>query len=159
MNLVLKMIISGGQTGIDELALRIANQYGVKTGGWMPPMFLTEEGCKPEFEEKYNMQALGSGLWSKRTRYNVKCSDGTVVFGNVNSGGTASTINFLAKFKKPYCINPEASDLIKFVLSNQIQVLNVAGNKGSILSPWHHDLATRSLTALCTKLCLGVVEN
>lgn len=80
MNFVLKMIISGGQIGIDEIALSISNLYGIKTGGWMPPMFLTEEGCKPEFEEKYNMKALGLALWSKRTRYNVKYSDGTVVF-------------------------------------------------------------------------------
>lgn len=148
MKIMLTTVISGGQTGIDELALQLAKQYGIETGGWMPPDFLTEEGPKPEFEAIYGMKALDSGLWAKRTRYNVRDSDGTAIFGNVLSGGTASTINFCKKYKKPYCINPNDQELTDFVVSQHIKVLNVAGNKASILSQEHYQSAYESLSQL-----------
>lgn len=141
-------VISGGQTGIDELGLSLAKEYGIITGGFMPPCYLTEDGPKPEFKELYNSEALDSGLWAKRTRYNVKFSDGTVIFGNIESKGTASTINFLIKFKKPFCVNPKGDELIQFVKNNRIAVLNVAGNKESVLTVGYKNLARKSLTAL-----------
>lgn len=98
MNVKLYKVISGGQTGIDELGLFLAKQHKISTGGFMPPNFLTEDGPKPEFEKLYNCEALDSGLWAKRTRYNVKYADGTVIFGDVKSKGTASTINFFDPF-------------------------------------------------------------
>ena len=145
---LLRKVISGGQTGIDELALYLAHQFGIPTGGWMPPGFLTEEGPKPAFESRYGMTALESGLWAKRTRYNVRHSDATVIFGNIKSGGTVSTINFANKFKKPLCINPSGPELIAFVSLNQIGILNVAGNKASGLPAYYHELAKKSLTDL-----------
>jgi Circularly permutated YpsA SLOG family len=33
---MLEKIISGGQTGADQAAWRVAKAYGVTTGGWMP---------------------------------------------------------------------------------------------------------------------------
>lgn len=152
MKIILFKVISGGQTGIDELGLSLAKLHGISTGGFMPPGFMTEEGPKPEFKELYDLEELDSGMWSKRTRYNVKSSDGTVIFGNIASKGTASTINFLNKFKKPYCINPNGIEMIEFVISNQIGVLNIAGNKESILSMEYRNLARESLITLFKQL-------
>jgi Circularly permutated YpsA SLOG family len=34
--MLLKKIISGGQTGADQAGLRTAKRLGIETGGWMP---------------------------------------------------------------------------------------------------------------------------
>src|SRR5690606_23480674 len=112
----------------------------------MPPNFLTEEGAKPEFESMYTMTALKSGLWAKRTRYNARDADATVIFGDIQSSGTFSTINFLKKFKRPYCVNPTGTELIDFLSSHQVKVLNAAGNKASILSEKYYQLAYDSMS-------------
>ena len=148
MNIQLKKVISGGQTGIDQIALELAREYGIATGGWMPPGFLTEYGEKPEMENLYGMKETDRGLWAKRTRYNVRDADGTLLFGNMRSGGCLSTINFAIKYKKPYCINPNDDELLAFIVENRIQILNVAGNKQSILSPAHEQMARERLRKL-----------
>ena len=148
MNIQLKKVISGGQTGIDQIALELAREYGITTGGWMPPAFLTEYGEKPEMENLYGMQETDGGLWAKRTRYNVRDGDGTLLFGNMRSGGCVSTINFAIKYKKPYCINPNDDELLAFIVDNGIQILNVAGNKQSILTPTDEQMARERLRKL-----------
>lgn len=147
MNITFK-IISGGQTGIDELGLQLAKEYNIPTGGWMPPNFLTEEGVRPHYKQLYNMREMSDGLWSKRTRYNVIEANATVVFGNIKSGGTAATINFCIKYRKPYLVNPSGEELRVFVLENDINILNIAGNKASILSPDDKTAASESLSYL-----------
>lgn len=141
-------IISGGQTGIDELGLQLAKEYNIQTGGWMPPDYLTEEGARPVYKQLYNMQEMPDGLWSKRTRYNVIDADATAVFGNIESAGTKSTINFCIKYRKPYLINPSGEELLAFVMAYDISTLNIAGNKASILSPEDRIAASESLRYL-----------
>ena len=50
---MLQRVISGGQTGVDQAALRAAKAAGLETGGWMPLGWLTEECPRPEFGELY----------------------------------------------------------------------------------------------------------
>ena len=45
---MIEKIISGGQTGIDQLALEIAIELGIETGGTAPPNFMTEDGVNLE---------------------------------------------------------------------------------------------------------------
>lgn len=65
MIIQLKKIISGGQTGIDQIALELAREYGISTGGWMPPGFVTEDGDKPKMKGLYGMEETVGGLWAK----------------------------------------------------------------------------------------------
>lgn len=44
---MLERIVSGGQTGADQAALRAARAAGLPTGGWAPRGWLTEEGPAP----------------------------------------------------------------------------------------------------------------
>ncbi|HEX3129094.1 MAG TPA: putative molybdenum carrier protein [Thermoanaerobaculia bacterium] len=37
-------VISGGQTGVDQAALRAAQDCGLEVGGWCPPGRLCETG-------------------------------------------------------------------------------------------------------------------
>src|SRR5262249_6057013 len=38
-------VISGGQTGVDQVALRAAKACGIPTGGWAPKGWRTEDGA------------------------------------------------------------------------------------------------------------------
>jgi hypothetical protein len=44
---MLERIITGGQTGADQAGWRVAQAFGIRTGGGRPRGFLTEEGPRP----------------------------------------------------------------------------------------------------------------
>lgn len=133
-------VISGGQTGADQMALNVVaqlnNKYGnlYATGGTMADGFATESGARPEFAQMFNMRA--EGTYSQRTERNVVESDATVIFAtNPNSPGTRETIYYLNKHKKPFLINPSSyQELRLFLKQHNVSVLNVAGNRMSVMS-------------------------
>src|SRR2546423_14675973 len=43
----LRKVISGGQTGVDQAALRAARDCGLEIGGWCPPGRVSEGGVIP----------------------------------------------------------------------------------------------------------------
>ena len=126
-------IISGGQTGADRLGLEVAKELGIKTGGIAPKGYKTEKGADISLKE-LGLTEDSSSSYNPRTEKNVKASDGTVVFGDLNSAGSKLTINLLKQNNKPYIANPTTEELAKFLNDNNIQTLNVAGNRGSKLS-------------------------
>jgi len=67
--------------------------------------------------------------YPKRTRKNVEDADGTVLFGDTNSPGSKLTLSHAKKIGKPYIANPAASDLRQWIIDNDIETLNIAGNR------------------------------
>lgn len=132
---MLKKIISGGQTGVDLAALKIAQEFGIETGGWMPKGFKNQTGNHPEYKELYGMMEHTSPKYPPRTALNVKESDGTLrIAVNFNSTGEVLTMQMIRQYSKPYLdidaliddITPE--QVVEWILNNQIRVLNIAGN-------------------------------
>ncbi|WP_234733374.1 putative molybdenum carrier protein [Tellurirhabdus bombi] len=124
-------IISGGQTGVDQIGLAVAQSLSIATGGTAPQGYLTEDGPNPSLAE-FGLTQHFSSKYPPRTRQNVLDSDGTVMFGE-NSGGTALTIKIAAELGKPYIHNPTAEELRAWIKQRGIQILNVAGTRGSKL--------------------------
>ena len=135
-------IISGGQTGVDQAALRAARQLGIETGGWAPRGWLTEEGPMPTLAV-YGLQP-SSGANPTRTRQNVEMADATlVVMYDADRDGTALTLQLCRELEKPYwavsCTlpMPEPAVLSKlhtcrsFLDHYPPAVLNIAGNRES----------------------------
>ena len=136
--IVLKCIISGGQTGADEGGLIAAKQLGLFTGGFMPKGWRTLEGPKPQFKEQYGMKEHEYRNYAYRTFDNVKTSDGTVRFAsNFFSPGEICTMKAIKKLEKPFIdieISLEKFPIEKFkqwLNDKQIKILNVAGNSES----------------------------
>ena len=44
---MVERVVSGGQTGADQAGPRVARVCGVRTGGWGPRGWLTEDGPTP----------------------------------------------------------------------------------------------------------------
>jgi hypothetical protein len=126
-------IISGGQTGIDRMGLEVARELGFPTGGLAPRDFMTELGPDPSLAD-FGLVALPQKEYPVRTRKNVVDSDGTVIYGDL-TGGTRLTAEFCLDEGRPYLVNPGPAELAAFIGANGIGVLNVAGNRGSKLTP------------------------
>ena len=132
---MIEKIVSGGQTGADIAALDVALQYDFPHGGWCPKERKSLEGPIPE---KYQLTETPSASYLQRTEWNVRDSDGTVVFtfSKEPTGGSLKTMGFARKHGKP-CLHiskgnyDPALKLHEFVSEHGIKVLNVAGSRES----------------------------
>ncbi len=140
---MLEKIISGGQTGVDRAALDAALQLGFPCGGWIPYGRRTEEGA---LSPLYPLVETPSAKYEPRTEWNVRDSDGTLIFTQgAPSGGTALTIDYAEKHHKPYLVvdfneTIPAREVKNWITNNQIATLNVAGPRAS-KQPTIYDLA------------------
>ena len=82
--------MSGGQTGADRAALDWALKRGLACGGWCPKGRKAEDGV---IDAQYPL----------RTEWNVRDSDGTVVFSLAPhlAGGSLKTVEFARKHNRP----------------------------------------------------------
>lgn len=84
-------VISGGQTGVDVAALRVAQCLGLRTGGLAPKGWKTTAGPKPKLKTTFKLEE-GVGGYSDRTRKNIEAANATLLLAlNFSSPGTALT--------------------------------------------------------------------
>ena len=129
-------LVSGGQTGADRAALHFAIDHGIAHGGWCPKGRTAEDG---PIDAGYQLKETPSSGYLQRTEWNVRDSDGTVVFsiGRVLAGGSKRTAEFARKHGKPCLhLSEESGDqaprmLRGFIEQHGIRVLNVAGPRAS----------------------------
>jgi Circularly permutated YpsA SLOG family len=143
----LTSMVSGGQKGADQTALRAAIDCGLECGGWCPPDRQDEEDSIPaEYPLQptpYETSLLASDVRrSQRTEWNVFCSDATVIFRVSRQGegdpGTLWTAKFAARFERP-CLHRDprapaaASEIIRWLADIEkeqkrpVRWLNIAG--------------------------------
>lgn len=79
-------VISGGQTGIDQIALEEAASLGIKTGGTACKGWYTETGPKPDLE-KYGLIQCSTPGYPARTRANVRNSNITIIYSQPLGAG------------------------------------------------------------------------
>jgi hypothetical protein len=132
-------IISGGQTGVDQAALRAARASGLSIGGWCPPGRICESGLIPlEFELQETLEDRSVDApevaRSQRTEWNVRDSDATLVVRpeNVTDSGTTWATRCATRYGRPFleCDPADREALTKvteWLGRLQIQTLNVAG--------------------------------
>ena len=126
----LAMIISGGQTGVDRVALDFAMRNGIVHGGWCPRGRRAEDG---EIPQKYCLIEADTQLYQQRTRLNVRDAQATLIFydSTRRSRGTALTIKCAEGMQKPYLAvdidNYDCRKILKWLRRVRPQILNVAG--------------------------------
>ena len=126
-------VVSGGQRGADLGGLDGAKDAGIATGGWVPNGRRTESVPLSEAQMLYyNLREHSSSMYPPRTEQNILDSDGTVLFGDVSSAGSAMTIRICKRERKPFIVNPTPIELRAWCDNNNISVLNVAGNRHSV---------------------------
>lgn len=113
-----------------------AMERGIAYGGWCPKGRKAEDG---PIDERYMLKETPRADYLQRTEWNLRDSDGTVIFtiAEVLSGGSKATADFAAKHGKPWLhLHPTAKEsaaerLRTFMRENQVKILNVAGTRGS----------------------------
>jgi Circularly permutated YpsA SLOG family len=121
-------IISGGQTGVDQVGLRIAKQFGYDTGGMVPKGCITDDGPAPWLVTDYGCVESEDSGYRVRTIWNVRNSDLTVWWGDVRSPGGRLTKGTAEPLKR-WLENPSGEFLAYTLRERKIQILNVAGNR------------------------------
>jgi hypothetical protein len=135
--LPVKMIISGGQTGVDRAALEVAIELNIPHGGWCPRGRLAEDGPIAAY---FKLKETASRLYYVRTELNVKEANGTLIFfrGKMSSG-TALTQKYTRRLNKP-CLSLDlqketttdlAARIRPWLIDKKIQILNIAGPRAS----------------------------
>jgi len=138
----LREVISGGQTGVDQGALRAARDCGLEIGGWCPPGRVCEAGVIPaEFPLKETPQDRSPDApgvpRSQRTEWNVRDSEGTLVItahgeAPAEDPGTEWAIECVARYGRPLLIceidDPDAAGKVRqWIAANGIQALSIGG--------------------------------
>ncbi|MDD3039058.1 putative molybdenum carrier protein [Bacteroides sp.] len=149
---MIKLVISGGQTGADIAGLLAAKHCNIKTFGFVPPGYFNESGNDNSLADIFGLVELEinpkfttSDYYRERTKQNIHFSDGTVIFAtDLNSPGTILTINTCKMLNNPFIINPTKLQLLDFITINEIKDLNIAGNRES-KSPGIQDSTTTFL--------------
>ena len=147
--MTLRQVVSGGQTGVDRAALDTALDLGIACCGWCPRGRRSEDGSIPD---RYPLTETPSENYAVRTRWNVRDSDGTLIFtSGTPSGGTALTVSFADDAGKPWLVvdllpisdirdDPQATiaaisqpvdAVVEWIANHDIRVLNVAGPRES----------------------------
>lgn len=139
-------IISGGQTGVDQAALRAAQQCGIETGGWCPPGRISESGIIPD---RFSLTETPEERSTKvpdiprslRTEWNVRDSDATLVLRQLlpvelpdKGVGTLWTLECAILYGKPLLVcdpndpgGKKAQMVREWIKAQEVEILNVAG--------------------------------
>jgi hypothetical protein len=133
----LRKIISGGQTGADQAGLKAAEMLNIETGGWAPLNWMTEDGPNPNLLKKYKLIQCPVPGFQLRTIANVRDSDATIRFAvDFTSTGERLTKKATIDLNKP-CFDvdlnhtPHPYEVAIWIKENNIEVLNIAGNRQS----------------------------
>ena len=128
----LKKIISGMQKNVDQYGIEAAKVLGLDYGGTVNKGFkvVPEGSNSPNFQEFVDSgkwEEIESQYYPDRTKANAQNADGTVWFGEGDSKGYGATKNYSGN--KPWIENPTDVELRQWIIDNNIQTLNVAGNR------------------------------
>jgi sugar/nucleoside kinase (ribokinase family) len=155
------VVISGGQTGIDTLALRHASRLGLPSFAVMPRGRLTESGPASEAElaaHRATVLELGSPSFRFRTWASAYVADATLVWDYANSEGSRETVRACLALNRPVLsfaqldVSDPHAYALRWLADVGARVINFAGNRASVLSDRNANIASEDIRKLLAAL-------
>ena len=156
--MVIRKIISGGETGAERAALDVAIELGIPHGGWVPMKREAEDGPLPE---RYNLEEMQTPGYPAHKVRNILHSDGTLIVAYGRLAGESAYCRRMAiMYHRPWLhvdLMREntfiaAHDVLDWTLENTVQVLHVTGPAAS------KDLRIYGATGRLLKALLQLAE-
>ena len=155
-------IVTGGQTGVDQLAIKVAERLGLPVYAIMPKGKRTNHtdagiSTLDDLGEAMILE-LESGSYRYRTWASVYFSDGTLIWDFCDSEGTVAAIEACEYFRRPYLLvnsinaNERLEKILKWALHNCVNVLNFAGNRASLIPNGVDNIIADEMYAIMKKL-------
>ncbi len=115
---------------MDRAALDAAMAAGFPIGGWCPKGRKAEDGI---IDGRYLLEETLSPGYAQRTEWNVRDSDGTLIFYKTKiKGGTLLTLKTAERYGRPcWCIDLGKSRLVELPVRGPQTILNIAGSRES----------------------------
>jgi hypothetical protein len=132
---MIRKIISGGQSGVEQSALDVAIKLGIEHGGWVSSRHLTEDET---LLEKYQLQEMEQTNYARVTEQNVLDADATLIlFQGEITGGCAISRRLAEKHKRllltidlnAMAAFQAAQKIEPWITAHNIKILNVTGSK------------------------------
>lgn len=106
---MIRLVITGGQTGADIGGWRAARARGVFTSGWMTIGYETERGPRPEYAREFGAIEIPEEFRAVpqhqqqaiRRRLNAEWADAIVLFGDRESRGSRGLIADAKSHERP----------------------------------------------------------
>ena len=126
-------IVSGGQTGVDRVALDFAIEHGIKHGGWCPRGRIAQDGI---ISSCYHLRETRSASYPERTHRNILDSDATLIFAEKYplTRGTRLTADLAKKEGRPLLtltqdlpVEEATERSLGWLREQRVATLNIAG--------------------------------
>ena len=111
---MLEHVITGGNSGVEQAAWRVAKRWGYKTSGMMRKEFMTDCGPMPQFAELYGAKESRSSDFTSSIQSNAQASNVVLWLGP--TGGPIHSIVYRACSHT----NPGCTERIQHSLSRRI---------------------------------------
>ena len=155
------VVVSGGQTGTDQLGLQVATQLGLPAFCVLPMGRRTEAAdlhdhtlAGPDRFGDAHIEELGTRSYRYRTWTTAYLGDGTVLWDQHQSEGSIETRRACRALGRP-CLELTGLDeeqmrsqVREWMARHAIRVVNIAGNRGSLLTSDHTRRIRRQMHCL-----------
>ncbi len=131
--MVVRKIISGGQSGVERAALDLAIQLGISHGGWVAPGRLVDDGLLPV---QYRLKEMAFADGPDSAEANIEMADGVLLLARGPLTGSAAVVYTRAQDLQKPCLAIDLERQTRFqssllinswLKSRQVEILFITG--------------------------------
>lgn len=163
--MVVRRIISGGQSGVERAALDLAIQLGIAHGGWVNSGRSVDDGL---LAGRYRLTELPLGQATTSSEANLEMSDGVLLISRGKLQGEAAAIHDLAQRRQHPCLLLDLDRYTRFQSSllinawlqkRKIETLYITGPRENEQASIYRDTLDCFRTAWWTLMMVAPVAS
>ncbi|MDJ0722377.1 MAG: putative molybdenum carrier protein [Desulfobacterales bacterium] len=131
--MIVRRIISGGQSGVERAALDLAIQLGIAHGGWVAPGRLVDDGLLPDH---YRLKEMAFADGPVSADPNIEMADGVLLMARGALTGESAAVHAQAQARQRPCLALDLDRYTRFqssllinswLKSRRVEILFITG--------------------------------